>query len=202
MRCTNQIAKATFGKKGGKTKLIRRRPEWKDSPDVRTTNYTLVPDDAGVIWSQCPGTLKINIEAYDEAEWGGSHAKLKVTFECSHCGPNELWTPATLPSDFDLVAWVNTLMNQVETVPFKDVQQIDREKSAVQKALIQKLRAEGMADGGVIVAATGALSMTAEEQLIMTANRIIYDFIQKRHNKNDPNWTHVNMENAKEAGLL
>src|ERR1039458_1881004 len=153
MRCTNQIAKATFGKKGGKTKLIRRRPEWKDSPDVRTTNYTLVPDDAGVIWSQCPGTLKINIEAYDEAEWGGSHAKLKVTFECSHCGPNELWTPATLPSDFDLVAWVNTLMNQVETVPFKDVQQIDREKSAVQKALIQKLRAEGMADGGVIVAA-------------------------------------------------
>jgi hypothetical protein len=61
---------------------------------------------------KCDGHIRASVMARDEPDWGGTHARLEVTYECEKCKNTYFWT---LPVTEDALSEV--LQKYVDELP-------------------------------------------------------------------------------------
>ena len=134
MKCTNFVAYEVYGKKG-KTRRVAMRPDWV----VQTQKYKqfAAPPEP------CTGTLKILLEVKSGCCCGEDPTELSVNFTCSECGPIE-FDPQSLPNQYDLVEWINALMDNTASLSFCDTTTKGNILRSIRNGAMAVLEAQGM----------------------------------------------------------
>ena len=138
MDCTNFIAYEKPRKKGGKSRRIAMRPDWVEN----TKKYNQFIIDP----VPCTGTLKINLNVSQGCCCHEPDPELNVNFVCSECGPID-FDPQFLPCKYDLVDWINALMENTASLSFLDTTTIANQRQDVRNGAVASLMAKkGLSD--------------------------------------------------------